>query len=59
MKRKFIMILALTSIFSSITPVFAKTDKEILLGIFHGEQILMIHVLLYQKQTYMAQQWKG
>ncbi len=30
MKRKFIMILALTSIFSSITPVFAKTDKEIL-----------------------------
>ena len=30
MKRKFVMVLALTSIFSSVTPVFAKTDKEIL-----------------------------
>ena len=30
MRKKFVMILALTSIFSSVTPVFAKTDKEIL-----------------------------
>ena len=54
MKRKFVMILALTSIFSSVTPVFAKTDKEILLGIFHGELLSQIQRICFQISVFMA-----
>ena len=59
MKRKFFMILALSSIFSSVIPVSAQTDKEILFRDIPWGTNFDDTCTLYQKQTYMAQQWKG